>query len=578
MDPISLTLAILPLAGGTIKVYGGLHKKFKTFCHYSREVSRARKRFDRQQQFFRNEIHLLIRHVLKDECAIQTMLDNPSHNKWESQELEDGLKEHLGQNYGICLDTIEEISSSNEELVEIMECFNSIESQRQKGELMKDAVLRLRARVNVAWDKTKIDASIANLRNLNEDLRRLRQQAVELQTPATQPRGVQKHIWQEYSEYRTTRRASKALHAALMTAWSDPAAPCFGNAAGHDVKLFADARVKDGVQMDLTMLCNSRISYLAQQTMMRLRVESQVIDWIDPVLHTPPCSDSGGQKRRKVRFSDDTATGPQEGCSMLSSPRSPSTDAPQFKNLSGKDLCSALTRDTLRPLGRCSSICVGFIDNCSDETFRHSLYHVPGQKGCESQYLVSMRQIMEKPIEDSLSVVDQLKLARNLVAAVLKFHSTPWLGQYFALTNLSIFQSTPDLSVCLQTLHFGASFVGTSSTDGAEPMSPSMLPEAIENAKLEYGIRNLTLWCLGAILLQIGRWAAVDSPDDVLRIRKLSSQVPALGPRYQELTQRCLECDFGYGADLSKPRLQQAVYENVVCELNAMISSLDING
>ncbi|KAI0184989.1 hypothetical protein EV127DRAFT_349207 [Xylaria flabelliformis] len=507
------------------------------------------------------------------------MLDNPSHNKWESQELEDALKEHLGQNYGICLDTIEEISSSNEELVEIMECFNSIESQRQKGESMKDAVLRLRERVRVAWDKTKIDASIANLRNSNEDLRRLRQQAVELQTPATQPRSVQKHTSQEYSEYRTIRRASKALHAALTTAWSDPAAPCFGNEASHDVKLFANARVKDGVQMDMTMLCNNRISHRAQRTMMKLRVNSQVIDWIDPILHTPPCSDGGSQKRRKVRFSDDTATGPQEGCSMLPSPRSPSTVAPQLKNLSGKDLYSALTRDTLRPLDRCSSISVGFIDNCSDETFRHSLYHVTGQKGCEPQHLVSMRQIMENPIENSLSVVDQLKLARNLVAAVLKFHSTPWLGQYFALTNLSIFQSTPDLSVCLQTLHFGANFVGTSSMDGAESMSPLTLPEqAIENAKLKYGIRNLTLWCLGAILLQIGRWAAVDSPDDVLRIRKLSSQVPALGPRYQELTQKCLECDFGYGVDLSKPRLQQAVYENVVCELSAMISSLDING
>ncbi|KAI1739982.1 hypothetical protein F4680DRAFT_420871 [Xylaria scruposa] len=581
MDPISLTLAILPLAGATIKVYGGLHKKFKAFCHYSREVSRARKRFDRQQQFFRNEIHLLIRHVLKDEGAIQMMLDNPSHYKWESQELEDALKEHLGQNYGTCLDAIEEIRSSNEELMGTMECFDKIESQREKGELIKDAVLSLRERVKIAWDKTKIDASIANLRNLNEDLRRLHQQAVELQTPAVQLKDVQKRISQEYSEYRKIRRASKALHAALMTAWSDPAAPCFGNEAGHDVKLFADARVKDGVQIDMTMLCNNHISRLAQPTMIRLRINSQVIDWVDPVLHTSPCSDSRGQKRRKVRFSlsDDTATPSSPGCSMLPSPKSPGIDTLQLKNLSGEDLCSALTRDTLMPLSRCSSICVGFIDNCFDGTFRHSLYHVTEQKGCEPQNLVSMRQIMEKPIENSLSVIDQLKLARNLVAAVLKFHSTPWLGQYFALTNLSIFQSTPDLSVCLQTLHFGANLVGTSSMDGAESMSPSTLPEeAIENAKLEYGIRNLTLWCLGAILLQIGRWDAVDSPDDVLRIRKLSSQVPALGPRYQELTKRCLECDFGYGADLSRPRLQQAVYENVVCELSAMISSLDING
>jgi hypothetical protein len=197
-----------------------------------------------------------------------------------------------------------------------------------------------------------------------------------------------------------------------------------------------------------------------------------------------------------------------------------------------------------------------------------------------------MYQIMHHPVESSLSVIDQLKLARNLVTAVLKFHSTPWLGHYFALNDLSIFQSTPDLSTCLQTLHFGAGFITShchdmsgSAMDSLDPEGHSTLDaEAVENAKLQYGIRNLTLWCLGTILLQIGRWAAVDSPDDVLTIRKLSSQAVTLGPRYQALTKRCLECDFGYGEDLSKPRLQQALHENVVCELSDMISSLDING
>ncbi|KAI0455305.1 hypothetical protein F5B21DRAFT_472704 [Xylaria acuta] len=106
--------------------------------------------------------------------------------------------------------------------------------------------------------------------------------------------------------------------------------------------------------------------------MMRVRVNSQVVDWADSGLHTLPCSDSARQNRRKVLFSDDTATlsGPQsqEHGSMLLSQERSSTDLSQRDNLSGKELCSALTRDTLRPLGRCSSICLGFIDNCSNET------------------------------------------------------------------------------------------------------------------------------------------------------------------------------------------------------------------
>ncbi|RYC56811.1 hypothetical protein CHU98_g9403 [Xylaria longipes] len=517
----------------------GDYTNFKGFCHYSREVRRARKRFDRQRQFFRNEIHLLLRPVLEDESAVKSMLDNPSHKTWESQQLEDALKEHLGQNYGTCLDVIEEIGSSNQELVEFMECFNELDSERQKA-----SPYLSNSRVPDQWWLTDIDASIENLRSSNEDLRRIRQQAIELQTPTTQLRDMQKHVSQEYSEYRMIRRASKALHAALATAWSGPDASCFGNKARHDVKLFVDAKVSNGVQMDMTVLCNSHISHLAQRTMMRLRVNSQVIDWVDP----SPCSDNGRQKRRKVHFSDDTTTlsdsGSREHDSTLS-PQSSSTNLSQLKN---KDLCSALTRDLLRAMDQCSSICLGFIDNCSEETFRHSLYHVPERRGYEPQHLVSMHQIMERTASRELAV------------------------------NCGPAQSTPDLSICFQTLHFGANFVGTSSIDGLKSMSPpTLVSEAIEDAKLQYGIRNLTLWSLGTILLQVGRWAAVDSPDDVLRIRKLSLQAPALGPRYQELTKICLECDFGYGADLSKPRLQQAVYENVVCELSAMINSLDIN-
>lgn len=49
-----------------------------------------------------------------------------------------------------------------------------------------------------------------------------------------------------------------------------------------------------------------------------------------------------------------------------------------------------------------------------------------------------------------------------------------------------------------------------------------------------------------------------------------------LGKRYRDLTKQCLECDSAFGDDLSKPRLQQAVYEHVVCGLTEMIRTLDI--
>jgi hypothetical protein len=163
--------------------------------------------------------------------------------------------------------------------------------------------------------------------------------------------------------------------------------------------------------------------------------------------------------------------------------------------------------------------------------------------------------------------------------AVLKFYSTPGLGEYFSLQ---------DLSRCVQTLHVGLEFIQRPPAQLSPAMEemesvtkfdscPRDLSKAVGQARLQYGIRNLTLWSLGTVLLQIGHWSRIETPDDVIGIRKLSSQVPLLGPMYREVTKKYLFCDFGYGEDLSKPRLRQAVYENLVCELNDMIYSLDTN-
>ncbi|KAK1954602.1 hypothetical protein LY78DRAFT_742284 [Colletotrichum sublineola] len=80
---------------------------------------------------------------------------------------------------------------------------------------------------------------------------------------------------------------------------------------------------------------------------------------------------------------------------------------------------------------------------------------------------------------------------------------------------------------------------------------------------------------MGHALLQIDRWTRVE-PGDVLAVRKMALRTSSLGSRYQEITRKCLRCDFGYGSDLAKPRLQEAVYENVVGALEMMISSLDL--
>lgn len=266
-------------------------------------------------------------------------------------------------------------------------------------------------------------------------------------------------------------------------------------------------------------------------------------------------------------------------------------------DLRTKGLCLALCQPTphnsQHEKAQPSPGCLGYLDTGSQETLRHSFYASATlqetYRDTPSPTVTSMNQlVLSQPAETSLTIVDQLKIAHSLASAVLKFHSTPWLREYFSLSDLFLFhdasQNHPDLSASLQTLHLSLTFIQPTppSTHDSpmEGVEPHPHPSEIQPPKLHHPIRNLPLWSLGTALLQIGQWSRqAPPPNHVLAIRKLisSTQIPPLGPKYKELTKKCLDCDFGYGDDLSKPRLQQAVYENLICELGDMIGSLDIS-
>ncbi|KAI0124063.1 hypothetical protein BJ170DRAFT_638028 [Xylariales sp. AK1849] len=599
MDPISLTLGIIPLIGGAVKLYGAVHKKFRVFRHYSRELGRLRKRSDLERRFFLNETQLLLQTALKDTALVESMLEDPGHIRWQSDDLESSLQGLLTKSYDECQGIIQDICQAMDDLQGQLRCFDELETQRQKGESLKDTVCRLRNAAKIAWDKSKFETCIKELRDSNQDLRRLREQMCELQKPNTRTysdKVLCSQLPPEYANFGIIKRASRAFHYALVNTWSKPTDDETIKLSHHDVRLFLDAKVVDGVCMDVAVVCYGHDggSSLSTPSLARLQVRSQILDWVDSGLRTPPgataisSSDESRLKRRKVRFADDSKDNPvsSRASTVLLKPINTTVMPPSLEDLSKRNFCSVISRRCLGFGDTCFTECLGYLDTSSNETFRHSFYKnvlISPQPPSP----ISIDEIMAQSAEKILTVVDQLKLARSLVAAVLKFHSTPWLASYMTLRDISFFKDHEDFAKCLQTLHFGAGFdprgctdLSSSSMDGLEPTcspsSASMLT-VIEDAKLQYGIRNMTLWSLGTILLQIGHWSRIEAPDDVVTVRKLSHQVSGLGQRYQMLTKRCLECDFGYGEDLSKPRLQQALYEKLLCELSSMINSLDIS-
>ena len=97
-----------------------------------------------------------------------------------------------------------------------------------------------------------------------------------------------------------------------------------------------------------------------------------------------------------------------------------------------------------------------------------------------------------------------------------------------------------------------------------------------------FGINNITLFFLGVALLEVAHWKPLESlsnpqdPNAILTARRLASKPSPLGKRYQEVVRKCLQCNFGFGTDLSKKELQTAVYGDVVCPLEEMLKALSI--
>jgi len=174
-----------------------------------------------------------------------------------------------------------------------------------------------------------------------------------------------------------------------------------------------------------------------------------------------------------------------------------------------------------------------------------------------------------------ISVNEQLHLALLLAQSVLQYHSTPWWRRDWGLSDLSYFDIDNELSASLATLHIEAKLVSRTDNMTMQKVLDHVPTTPLDNdAQVLCGIRNVTLHSLGVALLQIGRWEILETHDVVL-VRKAAEKPSRLGPRYDELTAKCLWCDFGFGADLNKPQLQAAIYEGVICELEQMVHLLE---
>jgi hypothetical protein len=568
-DPVSLALGIAPLIGGTFKVYQVVYRKAQVFGRADREVDRLRKSLSRGRNVFINEMHLLLRLVIEDEEQIEAMVSDADHARWTSPGLECLLKRRLARSYESFLDIVDDIRTNTAYLLQEIERFETQpHGTADQPSKLKETMSSLRSAAKVAVDKSKCDKAVESLRVANGDLRRLLNQALELGPKKQRSRNdgrpdtVSKHR-PSYASCAKIRRATRALHEGLSKT--------LPGQQHHDVRLFLEATmVDDNTITDLAILCAS------QNAMSRtlVQVRSRPIEWLETPQRVP--APEARRKRRRVRWTDEQA-GPEPQQPLDPEEAEPQTEEHRL----AENLCLEICQGTGCHDERRTKDCLCYVETRLDQTFRHEFYSHGSQMHRPTE-LATFDDILRHPVATSISVVDQLRLARTIVSAVLYFSSTPWLAEYWGMKDLCFFLDHNDLQTSLRTLNLGVRFLGTDGAqlestmegvDGSD-VGKEPSPAAVDETMLVYGIRNLTLHSLGVVLLQIGRWNRVD-PSDIVQVRRLAQEVPRIGPKYRDLMQKCLNCDFGCGSNLARPQLQQAVYEDVVEELDAMIRSLD---
>jgi hypothetical protein len=186
-----------------------------------------------------------------------------------------------------------------------------------------------------------------------------------------------------------------------------------------------------------------------------------------------------------------------------------------------------------------------------------------------------------KPETEQFLEYERLQLAARLASAVLQFHATPLLSDFWRSEDVIFFGHSRDDDVASITFPHLNVQVGSAKHH-------KLVTEAGSDTDnmTRHLIRNPYLFSLGVTLIELAFQAPLrslyNSKDlnneqpstlsDFFVASRLSKTISSsLGPAYGKVVRKCLGCDFGQGTnDLNDVRLQAVFYQDVVCELERL--------
>ncbi|KAH8587400.1 hypothetical protein B0O99DRAFT_400121 [Bisporella sp. PMI_857] len=253
-----------------------------------------------------------------------------------------------------------------------------------------------------------------------------------------------------------------------------------------------------------------------------------------------------------------------------------------------KDLCKHLQR-----MEHMASRHLGYLER--SKRCKHVVYMGPafqsGQKADNTKSSpVSLTQLMLSKTrtsqDDGFLQYERLRLARQLAATVLQFHTTPLLNKFFQGDDVIFFDTNgstssltiPHLNVPVREIVNGQAPTAAKVTDPDPDAST-------------YLISNQYMFRLGVIMIELAYQTPLSSlrqpqdsassfgnqATDILTAFRVSNSMESkLGGRYAKIVKKCLRCNFGEDAtDLDHPGLQAAFYRDVVSELEVLENTFE---
>lgn len=190
-----------------------------------------------------------------------------------------------------------------------------------------------------------------------------------------------------------------------------------------------------------------------------------------------------------------------------------------------------------------------------------------------------------KSLQGTNSIKEKLRLANILAMAMLEFHSTPWLRETWGSDDVLFYSVNEPKEDGL----LGIPFLKAPLVE--DPRKDDHRTGDCEKKEPRTGVRNSYIYSLGIILLELGFGAPLrslrrDLDEEGGQIGKTTDDRTAdrlkylvskqLGARYGKVVRKCLDCDFDSGYELDNLALRNAVFDQVVMELDRCLKAASI--